>query len=272
MPELPEVESARQVIERSALGRVIAEVDDSDTYECRPHHPGELAAALTGRTLLNVQRRGKLMWCETSGTSDDTRAGPLLSLHLGMSGRILVTDRDHEDEGGDYEGSRPGGPRKEVWFRFSLYFEDGGSLRLLDKRRLGRVRLDPDLDALGPDAAEIDRTSFRSRVGRGTAPLKARLLDQSTLAGVGNLLADETLWQSRLDPNRPAGDLSEDELDELRRQLRLATRRAIRQGGVHTGEIIEHRKAGARCPRCGAEMTRATVGSRTTWWCPVEQV
>lgn len=272
MPELPEVESARQVIERSALGRVIADVDDSDTYECRPHQPGELAAALRGRTLLNAHRRGKLIWCETSSTGEDTDEGPLLSLHLGMSGRILVTDRDHEDEGGDYEGSPPGGRRKEVWFRFSLYFEDGGSLRLLDKRRLGRVRLDPDLDALGPDAAEIDRASFRTRVGRGTAPLKARLLDQSTLAGVGNLLADETLWQSRLDPTRPSGELSTDELDELRRQLRLATRRAIRRGGVHTGEIIRHRRTGAHCPRCGTEMKRATVGSRTTWWCPAEQV
>ena len=109
-------------------------------------------------------------------------------------------------------------------------------------------------------------------IGRGTLPLKARLLDQSTLAGVGNLLADETLWQSRLDPTRPAGGLSEDELDELRRQLRAATRRAIRRGGVHTGEIIGHRRAGEHCPRCGAEMKRATVGSRTTWWCPVEQV
>ncbi len=272
MPELPEVESARQVIERSGLDRVIADVDDSDTYECRPHRPGDLRAALQGRSLVAAHRRGKLMWCETSGTDGDDDPGPVLSLHLGMSGRILTTGAGHEDEGGDYEGSRGSRMRKEEWFRFSLYFADGGSLRLLDPRRLGRVRLDPDLDRLGPDAGEIDRATFRERVGRGTLPLKARLLDQATLAGVGNLLADETLWLSRLDPRRPAGELSEDELDELRRQLRLATRRAIRRGGVHTGEIIKHRKAGDHCPRCGAEMRRATVGSRTTWWCPAEQV
>ena len=109
-------------------------------------------------------------------------------------------------------------------------------------------------------------------MGRGTAPLKARLLDQGTLAGVGNLLADEVLWQSRLDPQRPSGELSTDELDELRRELRKGIRRAIDKGGVHTGEVIAHRKHGGHCPRCGAEMTRATVGSRTTWWCPQEQV
>jgi formamidopyrimidine-DNA glycosylase len=273
VPELPEVESARQVIERSALGRVIADVDDSDTYECRPHRPGDLHAALKGRRLVAAHRRGKLIWCETSETDAGDGPGPLLSIHLGMSGRILVVDGEREDEGGDYAGTGPASRnRKELWFRFSLTFEDGGRLRLMDKRRLGRVRLDPDLDALGPDAAEIDRARFRERVGRGTLPLKARLLDQATIAGVGNLLADETLWQSRLDPTRPAGELSEDELDELRRQLRAATRRAIRRGGVHTGEIIEHRQAGGRCPRCGAELTRATVGSRTTWWCPAEQV
>lgn len=268
MPELPEVESARLVIERAALHRHIVGVDDADTYECRPHRPGVIREALVGRALTAVHRRGKLMWCETSYD------GPLLSIHLGMSGPIIVSGPTGEAEGGDYQGTRGRGRavRKPEWYRFTLDFEDGGSLRLLDKRRLGRVRLDPDLDLLGPDAAEIGREEFRSRVGRGTAPLKARLLDQHVIAGVGNLLADETLWQSRFDPRRPAGGLSVDDLDELRRQLRKATRLAIRHGGVHTGEIIRHRRTGDHCPRCGAEMQRATVGGRTTWWCPLEQV
>jgi formamidopyrimidine-DNA glycosylase len=276
VPELPEVESARLVVERSALRRTIADVDDTDTYECRPHAPGEIRDALLGRELVDAHRRGKSMWCETS---DD---GPNLGIHLGMSGRILVspprTEDDPEsedDEGGDYQGSsgpgRGSGARKPEWYRFTLHFEDGGSLRLFDKRRLGRVRLDPDVDALGPDAGEIGRDEFRERVGRGTAPLKARLLDQATVSGIGNLLADEVLWQSHLSPQRPSGELSTDELDELRRELRKAIRSALKKGGVHTGEVIKHRGAGRHCPRCGAEMTRATVGGRTTWWCPEEQ-
>ncbi|MDN7122051.1 formamidopyrimidine-DNA glycosylase [Nocardioides sp. ChNu-153] len=281
MPELPEVESARAVVERGALGRRIVDVDDSDTWECRPHAPGEIREALLGRTLVAAHRRGKSMWCTTSAregddpTADDAE-GPALGLHLGMSGRILVrgrpeADGGEEQEGGDYAG-RTGDRRKEEWYRFTLRFADGGSLRLLDPRRLGRVRLDPDLTALGPDAAEVGREAFRARVGRGTLPLKARLLDQATVAGIGNLLADETLWQAHLSPLRPAGELDDDQLDHLRRVLRRCTRAAIERGGVHTGEVIGHRRAGAHCPRCGAAMTRATVGGRTTWWCPQEQV
>ncbi|MBE7188914.1 Fpg/Nei family DNA glycosylase [Jatrophihabitans endophyticus] len=276
MPELPEVESARSVIERSALGRRIVDVDDSDTYECRPHAPGEIRAALLGRRLTAAHRRGKSIWCETSGVGRSRTPGPALGVHLGMSGRVLVTQRDQTDEGGDYVGTGRSGQSAQsrhnpTWDRFTLTFADGDTLRLFDKRRLGRVRLDPDIDALGPDAGEITPAEFRDRVGRGTAPLKARLLDQATLAGVGNLLADEVLWQAHLDPRRPAGELDADELAGLRRELRKAIRHAIRHGGVHTGEIIDYRTRGAHCPRCGTAMTRATVGGRTTWWCPKEQ-
>ncbi len=182
------------------------------------------------------------------------------------------------DEGGDYQGSGGGQgngsrtARKPEWYRFTIDFEDGGRLRLLDKRRLGRVRLDPDLSGLGPDAGEIDRDDFRARIGKGDTAVKARLLDQSAIAGIGNLLADEVLWQARVSPQRPTRNLDEDDLDDLRRRLRSSLRRAIDRGGVHTGEIIEHRHAGGHCPRCGAAMRRATVGGRTTWWCPDEQV
>ncbi|MBR7744636.1 hypothetical protein KC207_15170 [Phycicoccus sp. BSK3Z-2] len=267
MPELPEVESARAVIERSALHRTITDVDDSDSWECRPHPPGEIRDALVGHRLTAAHRRGKSIWCELGGDA------PPLGIHLGMSGRILVVGPEGEDEGGDYQGSGRRRPRrrKEEWYRFTLTFEGGGRMRLLDPRRLGRIRLDPDVDALGPDAEEITREQFRERIGTGKAPVKARLLDQQRVAGVGNLLADEVLWQAEIDPRRPAGELSTEELDELRRRLRSAIRTAVRQGGVHTLEVVRHRGASGHCPRCGSEMARATVGSRTTWFCPREQ-
>jgi formamidopyrimidine-DNA glycosylase len=258
VPELPEVERARALIADRALGRRIAAVDDTDTYVCRPHAPGELATALVGRTLVEAHRRGKSMWVETD---DD---GPALGLHLGMAGRIVVDD----DSAGDpaaYDGA------PEVWDRFRLDFEDGGMLVLRDKRRLGRAVLDPDLSHLGPDAAEVGREDFRERVGRGDAPLKARIMDQSVIAGVGNLLADEALWRAGLSPVRSAGELSIEELDRLRREVRAATRSAIRKGGVHTGDFIPSRVRGGVCPRCGAELERAQVGGRTTYWCPDEQ-
>jgi formamidopyrimidine-DNA glycosylase len=259
MPELPEVERARSLIEALALGRRIVAVDDSDTYVCRPFAPGEIAAALIGRELTAAHRVGKSMWVETDGGG-----GPALGLHLGMAGRIVVDDEAAGDPKPD--GERP----SAAWDRFTLRFADGGRLVLRDKRRLGRAVLDPDLSGLGPDAAEIGRDAFRERVRRGMAPLKARLMDQAVIAGVGNLLADETLWQARLSPLRSTASLSVDELDRLRRELRKAIRSAIRRGGVHTGEFIPARKQGI-CPRDGHDLRRDKVGGRTTLWCPACQ-
>lgn len=269
MPELPEVETARAAIEAAALDREITDVDDNDSYECRPHAPGDLHKALVGRHLTAAHRRGKSMWVDTSEN------GPSLGIHLGMSGRVFVWGPDDSvTVGGDYEGSTSNSgnaPIKDEWYRFSLTFADGGRMRLLDKRRLGRVRLDPSLADLGPDAEQISREEFRLRVGRGAAPLKARLLDQSVLAGVGNLLADEMLWRAAVSPSKPAGELTVEELDTLRRELRASIRHAVKHGGVHTGEIVPFRKSGRHCPRCGAPMVRGTVGGRTTWWCSAEQ-
>jgi formamidopyrimidine-DNA glycosylase len=248
MPELPEAERARRQIDR-VLGREIVAVDDRDTYVCRPHAPGEIAAALVGRRLTATHRRGKFLWAETGD------GGPELGLHLGMAGRIAVDE--------------PPAPR--AWDRFVLEFAGGGRLALRDKRRLGRALLAPDFSHVGPDAAEVGRDAFRRAVGRGTVPLKARLLDQRAIAGVGNLLADEALWRARLSPRRPAGELTTEELDQLRRAVRAATRDAIREGGAHTGRLIPQRVRGGRCPRCGTALERDTIGGRTTYWCPACQ-
>jgi len=268
MPELPEVESARAVIERSALRRRIVDVDDTDAFVCRPHSAGELRDALVGHRLRAAHRRGKSIWCEVTGDA------PVLGIHLGMSGRIHVSRKGaDDDEGGDYVGTGSAAARavKPEWDRFTLVFADGGSLRLFDKRRLGRVRLDPDIDALGPDAAEVGLAEFRELLARSRVPVKARLLDQHAIAGVGNLLADEALWQAAVDPRRPADALDHDEVTVLHRKLGVAVRHAIKKGGVHTGEVIGHRRRGDHCPRCGAPMQRATVGGRTTWFCSKEQ-
>ena len=278
MPELPDVETARAAIERAGLGRRIAEVDDSDTYVCRPHAPGEIRDALLGRKLTAVHRRGKSMWCETSGVGRSHRTGPNLGLHLGMSGHILITEKNGSvTEGGDWMNGRYGrladtGKDLSRWDRFTITFADGATLRLFDPRRLGRVRLDPAVEALGPDARTIATVEFATRVGAGRAPVKARLLDQSVIAGIGNLLADEILWQARISPRRPANELSPADLTSLHEAARAAVASAIDKGGSHTGTMIDFRKVGRHCPRCGAELVRATIGSRTTWWCPVEQV
>lgn len=232
----------------SVLGRRIAAVDDSDTYVCRPHPPGDIASALVGHTFASAHRRGKFLWLETED-------GPTLGLHLGMAGAIAL----------DAPTDKP------VWDRFTVDFEDGSRFALRDRRRLGRAVLNPDFSHVGPDAADVGRDDFRRLVGAGNTAVKARLLDQGAIAGVGNLLADQVLWQARIAPRRPTSDLSLDDLDELRRQLRAAVRSAIREGGVHTGSFVPAREREGSCPRCGHPLGRATVGGRTTYWCPACQ-
>jgi formamidopyrimidine-DNA glycosylase len=264
MPELPEAESARAVIERAALDRPIVAVDDTDTYVCRPYRPGQIAAALTGTTLTAAHRRGKTLWC-------DTASGPVLGIHLGMSGKIVIAAPDGtEIDGGDHWefGRVPGDYR---WSRFALTFADGGMLRLVDPRRLGRIRLDPPLDDLGPDAATITAAEFAAAIRPGHAPVKARLLDQHALAGVGNLLADEILWRAGVNPARPVSTLGEPEVAQLYQALHETVAQALRDGGVHTLPLTSHRHPGDHCPRDGAELRRTTVGGRTSFWCPVQQ-
>jgi formamidopyrimidine-DNA glycosylase len=247
VPELPEAERARQTLE-SVLGRPIAADDDSDTYLSRPQPPGEIAAALVGHTFASAHRRGKFLWLETID-------GPTLGLHLGMAGSIaLEAPRD-----------------KPIWDRFTVRFEDGTRFALRDRRRLGRAMLNPDFSHVGADAAAVGRHEFRRLIGRGNTAVKARLLDQGAISGVGNLLADQALWQARIAPRRPTSQLSDEELDRLRRQLRAAVRSATRQGGVHTGDFVAVRGRDGACPRCGHDLERATVGGRTTYWCPVCQ-
>ncbi len=271
MPELPEVESARTVIERAALGRRIVAVDDSDTYECRPHQPGDIRRALVGRRLTAANRRGKSMWCDTSGVGRSRTPGPALGIHLGMSGKIVIANPSGEEiDGGDYwERGRTSGDYR--YGRFSLSFADGGTLILVDPRRLGRVRLDPAIDLLGPDARDLTLREFRSALAGGTAPVKARLLDQTAIAGIGNLLADQILWLARINPARSVKDLDDREVERLHRATRRAIDRALAGGGVHTLSLMDFRRPGAECPRDGAPMLRGTVGGRTTWWCSREQ-
>ena len=179
------METARSLIADQALHRRIVGVDDSDTFVCRPHPPGQLRDALTGRTLTAARRRGKTMWCETSGVGRSATPGPDLGIHLGMGGRIIVVSAGGRAAEGGGPRRPAAHPPKPVWNRVTLKFAAGGTLVLFDRRRLGRVRLNPDLDALGPDAAEVTGAQFRGLIMKGTVAVKARLLDQSKIAGVG---------------------------------------------------------------------------------------
>jgi formamidopyrimidine-DNA glycosylase len=265
MPELPEVEGYRSLAERAALGRTIATVDAPDAwYLKRGLVADDAADALVGCALLVARRRGKLLLLDAGPSPGPPTV--VLGLHFGMSGRLIV-DGQASVERLLYAPS--GDERRHD--RFTLHFVDGGWLTMRDARRLGAVELDPDEERLGPDALTISTAELRLALDGSSVALKARLLDQSRIAGVGNLIADEVLWRAGLAPNRPAGSLTATELRRLHRTLRTGLQDLIRRGGSHMGDLQPQRHPGGYCPRDRAPLSRTVVGGRTTWWCPRHQ-
>jgi formamidopyrimidine-DNA glycosylase len=261
LPEILEAEKARELIEAVALGREIATVHAPDAWFLkRGLTPDAVEAALPGHRFTEARRRGKLLLLDTD---DD---GPTLAMHLGMSGRVVI---DGEAAGDPLlyaaNGDNP------AWLRFGVTFTDGGSMYLRDPRRLGAAELDPDEDRLGVDAFALRLPAFRKQVTASRAPIKALLMDQARIAGLGNLLTDEALFRAGIDPARTANTLSDDEIRTLARAISTTLRVLQRRGGSHTGDHMIARERGGHCPRDGAELLRRTIGGRTTYSCPVHQ-
>jgi len=262
VPELPEVEAYRQLAE-GALGRPVERAVLGDRRFVRGQSsPRHLIAALAGVSFTRARRHGKLLVLEMSGPGEGRRLG----LRFGMTGRLLLDGRAGVERL-VYSSERD----VSAWDRFTVRFRDGGRLVVRDPRLLGGVELDPDESLLGPDALEITPAELRRALEHSVVALKARLMDQHRLAGVGNLIADELLWRASLAPHRRSGSLTQAEHRRLHRHLRETLEELIRRGGSHLGDLMPERVAGGRCPRDGTELVRATVGGRTTWWCPRHQ-
>jgi formamidopyrimidine-DNA glycosylase len=259
VPELIEVDAYRRAA-LAVAGRTVARVRAPDPWFLkRGLTAADLEQVLVGTRFGTADRRGKLLMLPTD-------RGAVLGLRFGMTGRIVV-DGSTPIDGLEY------GPdtAEPAWDRFGVDFRGGGSLVVNDPRRLGGVELDPDLGRLGPDAATLTTASLRDALNGSEAPLKSRLLDQSRVAGLGNLLVDETLFGAGLDPCRAAGGLDAVDTRRLARAVRDTVARLGRRGGSHTGDLQEHRHPGSSCPRCGVPLRRGTVGGRTTYWCPRHQ-
>jgi formamidopyrimidine-DNA glycosylase len=263
MPEILEVELYRGLAEK-ALGRNIDHVWMVDSrYGRGGTTPRRLSGALVGHSFMEARRRGKLMLLD----SDD---GPTLGIRFGMTGGLVVDGQEALDR--LLYGP---GVFDDKWVRARITFADGGHLMLHDPRRFGSFELAPDESRLGPDALSASVADVRAAMavvpGRASsAPLKARLLDQERLAGVGNLLADEMLWRAGLNPERRT-PLNDAELRALHTAMWATLRQLGRRGGSHMGDLMVERRVGGRCPRDGTELRRSTVGGRTTYWCPVHQ-
>ena len=261
MPEILEVESYRRQAE-ATVGRRVVGVDAPDPWYLKNGlTAAALADAVVGRTIVAVRRIGKLLLLDTN------RAGPTIGIRFGMTGRLVV-DGALSIERLEY-GSRRLEP---AWERLQLRFARQRTLAVDDPRRLGGVELDPDEDALGPDALTLTRAQLAAALAGARGPIKARLMDQRRIAGLGNLLTDDVLWRAGIDPARDAADLDLAEQAALHRAIRRSVRVLGERGGSHTGDLQPARMRGSSCPRCGRPLLRRTIGGRTTFSCPYCQL
>lgn len=258
MPELIEVETYRQQA-TSVVGRTITELVAPDAWYLKGTTADELAGALVGQTVAAARRIGKLLVLDLN---DGTRLG----LRFGMTGRLVVDGAVAIDRL-LYSSPRdaPG------WDRFGLRFADpGGDLVMRDPRRLGGISLEPDEAHLGVDATGVTADELGAAL-RGSRALKATLLDQSRIAGLGNLLVDETLWRAGLDPAVPTSALGDADVAMLSGMIRSTVAELTERGGSHTGDLQTARSPGGRCPRDGVLLDRRSIGGRTTVSCPRHQ-
>ncbi|MDX6350038.1 MAG: formamidopyrimidine-DNA glycosylase [Streptomyces sp.] len=256
MPELPDVEGFRRVLASCGQGRRIERVDVSDPGVLRGVSGRRLREELRGRTLAEPERHGKWLIARTEG-------GPALLLHFGMTGELLCCPPD--DPPHPYD-------------RVLLALSGGRGLRYRDLRKLQGLRLatteadiDRILDRQGPDALAVDRDTFTELLAGRRGRIKAVLMDQSVLAGLGNLLADEILWRARTAPTRPANRLGEDDYRRLHATMRRVLRSSVRDGRVpdRPSWLTGHRDdPDPVCPRCGGRLRRDRIAGRTTVWCP----
>jgi formamidopyrimidine-DNA glycosylase len=255
MPEGLEAEIYRRAVEHT-VGRTIDDVavDDRQTMAF------ELRRCLPGRAIVGARRHGKLVLVEL----DD---GAVLGLHFGMTGRLVVDEAAAIDEL-EYSSRRD----DPAWNRLVITFADGTSMRVNDPRRWAVFTLDPDVEHLGPDVFDLTADLLASRLTRRTAAIKAVLLDQSTVAGFGNMCIDEVLWHAGVSPMRRADELDSGDLESIADATREHLPAMLARGGSHTGTIDPAVRANLPpCPRDGTALSRDTVGGRTTIWCRVHQ-
>jgi formamidopyrimidine-DNA glycosylase len=260
VPEILEVESYRELAER-VVGATITKGWADALAAKKLSSPSMWAQTVKGLRIDGTARRGKLLILLTNGVD--------LGMRFGMTGVLLIEEQNMM--AGLFYGPHS---YREEWVRGGLEMSDGRRLLLHDPRRLGRFEIDPDLEQLGPDALSLTRRQFDGviRIERGDGPaIKARLLDQKALAGIGNLLGDEILFRAGIDPRTASGSLNVEQRDRLFAALKYCVRTLKRRGGSHTGDHMVARFVGGLCPLDAAPMLSATIGGRTTYWCSKHQ-
>jgi formamidopyrimidine-DNA glycosylase len=271
MPELPEVETVRLQLEPELERRRIERLEVLDARWSRPVAPAVLEAAVSGRAIAGLGRRGKYLLLELDGSQT-------LVMHLRMTGNLVIDERSASE--------------RHLRARFLL--EDGRELWFTDPRRFGEAFLVDDavlparFERLGvePLSAEFTSEALGEQAAGRTAPLKSFLLDQSRVAGIGNIYADEALYRARLHPLSPAGSMRPEHHQALRDGVVAALEAGLERGGASIDdyrdgrgdrgtmqdEFLVHTREGEPCPSCGGPIARIVVGGRSTYYCPDCQV
>lgn len=287
MPELPEVETIRQGLMELIVGKtVVSEVHDYD--KGFPNSSADVTSFLIGATIVNVRRRAKVLLIDLS--SEYT-----LVIHLKMTGQMVY--RGAQNFGAGHPNDSLIGELPDSSTRVTLKFSDDSTLYFNDQRKFGWMRLIPMLEVpnlsfmqkVGPEPLEDDfmPEAFAGRFKRrAKTNIKAALLDQTVVAGVGNIYADESLWGAKISPQRLVGSLSDDDFINLYHSLREAMNLSIKMGGStdrnyltaegKRGSYLDHanvfRKEGAPCPRDGREIQKIRWAGRGTHFCPQCQI
>jgi formamidopyrimidine-DNA glycosylase len=278
MPELPEVETIARGVDERLRGDRIVEIWFGSHREPFKTPPGRQAKGLEGRAVLAVHRTGKHIVCELS-TADgsalvdgaDGIAAQWI-VHLGMTGRLLVTTPDTPIA-------------SHTHARLSL--ASGRELRFVDPRRFGRLEFrdlscGPVFSAAGADPLTVTAAEFAALFRPRKLPIKAALLNQKLLSGVGNIYADESLFRAGIRPRRLSGRLTRAELEGLRLALREVLEHAIRLGGSSVSDYVDsdgargffqlehcvYLRAGLPCRRCQTSIRRILLAGRGTHYCP----
>lgn len=261
MPELPDVEGFRREAEHVEHLRIQA-VRVEDEQVVRMPEADRVPGLLSGRYVGVPRRRGKFLILPTSQSRGGAERPPTVLVHFGMTGRLRWC---------------PTGTAADRHERVVFEFR-GGELRYIDMRKLkglyvaeDQSEVDSMLRGLGPDADSVTDRQYRSVLTRRPRAIKSALMDQSVLAGLGNLSVDEILWAARIHPKRSTTELADQDYRELHRTTLSVLRRSSRQGLIPDWPswLTGHRnERNGRCPRCSTSLRRATVASRSTVWCP----
>lgn len=287
MPELPEVETIRRGLSGLVVGKTI-EAETHDTDKGFPNASADVAAFLLGSTVTAVRRRAKVLMIDLS-------SGYSLVIHLKMTGQLVY--RGEQNFGAGHPNDSLVGQLPDKSTRVTLSFADGSYLYFNDQRKFGWMKLLPTIEIpnidfmkkVGPEPLEAEFTAeqFAERFTRRLrTTIKAALLDQTVIAGVGNIYADESLWEAKILPTRLVGSLSNDDLERLYNGLRNVMNLSIEKGGSTDrnylnaegakGQYLDHasvfRKENTPCPRCGTTIVKIRHAGRGTHFCPNCQV